>query len=403
MADTPQKPRKIRDLKARLGRTITPGTRPGGAAVPAPNLGGGAKPSGQGGVVAPPAGISAPPGGLPAPNLGSPGGLVAPPFGRPAAPASVRPGDPFGAPTQAAQAAQQVHLVIDDKTTVSDEEAGRKKRGKVPLILGMGAILGLAIGFGVGSTANSRTTYRLAAEDGKAIYESVRGAADKVNEAKRLLDQAVAAMQAGPGKTPHVDYEIIQQLRALDKPFTAGQFNRRRYLAFNAGTVDQLFDYYAKVGELWDGFEQIATHVQGEARHQELDRSAAALAEISTAPTGCIPQANEGIFSCALVFVQPPEIEEGAPPPTTAQVRASRTSRQLVEKTIYAGQDLSDNPSQYVILNDGAHSRAVLGEPATAFLELNQRLLRLKALMDQTSEIQGQLEQGLGAVARLAD
>jgi hypothetical protein len=141
----------------------------------------------------------------------------------------------------------------------------------------------------------------------------------------------------------------------------------------------------------------------GEARHQELDRSAAALAEMSTAPTGCIPQSNEGMFSCALVFVQPPELQEGQPPPTTAQVRASRSSRRLVEKTIYMGQDLSDNPSQYVILTDGARSRAVLGEPATAFLQFNQQLLRLKVLMDHTVEIQGRLEQGLGAVARLAE
>ena len=396
MPDEPNKPRKIKDLKARLGRTITPGTAGAapGAAVPPPNLGG---------PVARPRGIVAPPSmrgpGSNAPS--SPGGIVAPPFAQPAAPS--QPADPFGAPAPAAPtAAQQVHLVIDETVSVSDEEAGRKKRGRVPIILGMGAILGLIVGFGVGSTANSRTTYKLAAEDGQAIYHSVHEASDKVNQAKTLLDRAVAAMAAGPGKTPHVDYEAITALRAIEKPFTAGMFNRRRYSAFNPTTVDQLFDYYNNVGLLWDGFEQLAARVGGEARHQELDRSAAALGSMSTAPTGCIPQSNEGMFSCALVFVQPPELQEGQPPPTTAQVRSSRMSRHMIEKTIYTGQDLSDNPSQYVILNDGVHSQAVLGEPATAFLQLNQELMRLKVMMDQTSETQGQLEQGLGDIARLA-
>jgi len=392
MADAPKKPRKIRDLKARLGRTITPATKPAGGpgAVPAPNLGG---------RVAPPPGIVAPP-SMGAKAATSPGGIVAPPFAQPAAPAA--PADPFGA-APAAPAAQQVHLVIDESITVSEQEAGRKKRGRVPLLLGLGAVLGLALGFGVGSTANSRATYRLAAQDGRAIYQAVHGASDKVNEAKTLVDRAVAAMAAGPGKTPHVDYEAIQALQALENPFTANQFNRRRYSAFNPSTVDQLFDYYAKVGQLWEGFAQVATQTAGESRHQELDRSAAALATMSTTPTGCIPQSNDGMFSCALVFVQPPERQEGEPPPTTAQVHSSRSSRRLVEKTIYTGQDLTDNPSQYVILNDGAHSRAVIGEPATAFLQLNQQLLRLKVLMDETVETQGQLEQGLGDVARLAE
>ena len=60
MSDDPQKPRKVSDLKARLGRTIAPSTVSAGSGdiAPPPNLGG---------VVPPPSNV----GGMPGPMLGT--------------------------------------------------------------------------------------------------------------------------------------------------------------------------------------------------------------------------------------------------------------------------------------------------------------------------------------------
>src|SRR5689334_11290395 len=86
------KPRDIKDLKARLGRTVTPGT-PG---VSAPPMGPGASvpPPAVSGSGAPP-GIRSPLGGAPFP--GAPGSVPAPPFAQPGRPMGQVPGAPPGA------------------------------------------------------------------------------------------------------------------------------------------------------------------------------------------------------------------------------------------------------------------------------------------------------------------
>src|SRR5688572_529888 len=122
MADKPTKPR--RDLRARLGKTITPkteGAPAAGAATPPAVASAAATPapkikSGGGGIAAPPPTIGT------APIPGSE--LAPPPFARPVVAEPPRPADPFAAVVPVQQ--QVVRLEFDERP-VADSEVGRKR------------------------------------------------------------------------------------------------------------------------------------------------------------------------------------------------------------------------------------------------------------------------------------
>jgi len=241
-----------------------------------------------------------------------------------------------------------------------------------------------------------RSEYNIAVRDGKAVYEGVRAAADQVTEAKRLLDRAVTSAKARPGEGPSVDYEAIEQLRALPAPFTAADFTGLNYTKFNRETVDSLFVYARQVGELWDQFDSLATRVLPESRRAELNEAAQDETAITTSPTGCIPTLGEGGFRCGLVYVDMPESDAA----TTLKVRATRGSKAF-EKELYTGQDLRQNASNYVILTNPEQSEGVLGQRKNAFASYRRDLSEIGRLMDATLETQGTLEKGLGSVAGL--
>ena len=132
MPEEPKRPRNIKDLKARLGRTVVskgqPSSSPPGAR-PTP------VPPARASSVPPPAG------GMP----GAAPGVAPPPFARPES--SKPPSDPF-ASAGAQPAAQEVRLVVDEKP-VADSEVGRKKKSLMYILLGAGLIVGLAAGWGL--------------------------------------------------------------------------------------------------------------------------------------------------------------------------------------------------------------------------------------------------------------
>jgi hypothetical protein len=423
MADKPKK--KKRDLRARLGRTITPKTKsgggpaapPGGAGgpVPPPNLGGegggdageaGATPA-PAGVTPPPAGVAAPPPGIGGAPAGGGGDVAPPPFAsqpqaqaQPAA-APAQASDPFASSAPAPQ--QQVVRLEFDDAPVEDEEVGRKQRFKLFLVAGLVLVAGLGVGWGAGGMLEQRKIYNRTVRDGQEIYETVNEASQTVDAAKRHIDAIVtaAAGNEAEGTPPSVDYEAIEALRALEKPFDASAFTTKNYGAFQPNTVNDLFTYMMNVQKLWDEIRALAAQSLAEDRREELDRTAQATGENAQTLYGAVlSRGEDGRLGGSLAFLS---IEEGDDGPRVI-ARATRGG-QGREFQVYAGgedQEIGETP-EYVMLIDGATSRGVLAEQTGAFGRFLQKLRELKTLIDQTVEIQGRLLQALGEVARLEE
>jgi hypothetical protein len=290
--------------------------------------------------------------------------------------------------------------VVDEQAVATAHEGKNRRVRKLMMMSGAGAaLLGLFLGVLATTVMSKRTAYNLAVRDGKAVYQGVRAASDQVTEAKRLLDRAADAAKSRPGEGPSVDYEAIERLRALPTPFTAADFTGLNYTKFNAETVNSLFLYARQVGELWDKFDSLAARVVPASRRAELDEAARDETALTTSPTGCVPTLGEGGFRCGLVYVDMPEAEADS---KKLKVRATRGSKPF-EKELYAGQDLRQSSSNYVILTNPDQSAGVLGQRKNAFASYRRDLTDLARLMDSTLETQGSLEKGLGAVAGLEE
>lgn len=367
MSDEPQKSRKVRDIRERLGRNPAPSSstlESGSVAPPPPALGG-----------------------------------VAPPPGFVSGQAAKRSG-PFAPTSPQARPQQEVRIVVDEEAVTTAHEGKSRRVRKLMLMSGGGAaLLGVFIGVLATTVMSKRIEYNVAVRDGKAVYEGVRVAADQVSEAKRLLDRAVGSAKVRPGEGPSVDYEAIEQLRALQTPFTAADFAGLHYTKFSPETVNALFLYARQVGELFDEFDKVASRVLPEPRRKELDEAAQDETAITTSPTGCVPNLGEGGFRCGLVYVDMPDGDAAS---GKLKVRMTRGSKPF-EKELYVGQELRQNASNYVILTNPEQSAGVLGERQNAFSEYRKRLAELSALMNATLETQGNLEKGLGSVAGLEE
>src|SRR5262245_29280881 len=195
------KPRDIKDLKARLGRTVQAGQPvPSGApqgpgpGMPAPRPGASVPPP----TVRSPFGAPmGPGGGLPAPAFAQPGARpagAAGPSARPGAPkptASAPPpaaaragGSPFAAaaaPTQQV-VEKKVRLVIDD-SAVKDSEIGRQTSVTTLIVAGIVGVLGLGLGLGVGLTRAENNLWNLALHDAKDINTRINAASKTFDEA----------------------------------------------------------------------------------------------------------------------------------------------------------------------------------------------------------------------------
>jgi len=366
MSDELQGSKKVRDIRERLGKNTSPpplkGPDAGGIAPPPPTLGG-----------------------------------VAPPPGFVGGQAAKRTG-PFGGTGAQAPAHQEVRIVVDEEAVATAHEGKSRRVRKLMMITGAAAaLLGLFLGVLATSVMGKRSEYNVAVRDGKAVYEGVRNAADQVSEAKRLLDRAADRAKAKPGEGASVDYEAIEQLRSLPTPFTAADFAGLNYTKFNRETVNSLFVYARQVGELWDKFDSLAGRVLPEPRRKELDAAALDETAITTSPTGCVPALGAAGFRCGLVYVDRPEGEAAS---TKLKVRVTRGG-QPFDKELYAGQDLRQNASSYVILTNPEQSEGVLGQRRNAFASYRADLTDLARLMDAALETQGSLERSLGSVAGL--
>jgi len=425
MASPGKKPRDIKNLKARLGRTITPGQAglptpapgavpamgtPAPGAVPAATPAPGAVPAPVAGAVPTPA-----PGAIAAPG-GLPGAIAAPHFAQPQAPAAAAPpaaarpagGDPFAAASGAALASaeKKITLVIDD-SAVNQADIGRESKRASMIAFALGAMLGCVLAGAFMSTSNERQQYNMAVRDGKEIYAKVQEVSKVLDEAKKHIKAAVMATQSAPGKTAAVAYSAIESVVALERPFTANEFHRRRYLAFPTNVVDDLFDYYNNMNLLWDRFATLGARTAGTKKRKALDESAKAADGLIKTQYGVVLMKTNEQFASAVVYVEvaPPDPanppEEGAAP--ILRVSSAPGGRQ-VDRTLFMGQeDIAENHGNYVFLIDKMRSGSVLGEPANLFSKYTGQLMEINGIVSKNAEVQGRLMKELGKVASLQE
>lgn len=315
-------------------------------------------------------------------------GRSAPP-GTVPAPLAMPPADPFAAAAPTA-GPREVRLVIDDKA-VSDDEVGRKSGFKFILAAVAAAVVGVAIGGFIGSTARERQIYDIVLADAKDVYKSVNDASATVEKAQKLLDQVAKSAAPGAGKGAEIDFKSLEELRKLSKPFPADVFSRKYYRAFGPASVDALFTYYNNTNVLWAKIGVITARSLAPANREGLEKAAKAAAELSNSEFGCVPFKDGDKYGCGLVNVK----HEGE----KTQVVLKGNS---FDKEEYGGQDLSaKTTSNYVIMIDKGRSNEILGAPTSPFQTFARDLVEAKTLADQTSEIQGRLIQQLGELAKL--
>ncbi|MGE0791552.1 MAG: hypothetical protein AB7S26_38105 [Sandaracinaceae bacterium] len=346
----------------------------------------------------PPAGVAKPPAGIgAAPSRG----VAAPPFAQPAAPAAApraaAAADPFSA-ASAAPPPQQVVRVEFDERLVTDQEVGRRNWGRVLVGAVVVLAVGFGIGWGVGQMLERRALYNRTVQDGQEIYNTVNEASTTVTAAQRHINAIVTAAVGDQGSNtpPHVDYDAIEALRALERPFDATAFTDKNYGAFQPGVVNDLFEYMIKVQELWDQFRVLAAQSLPEARRTELDRTATETAEGASTQYGAVLSLTEdGIIGGSLAFLGPGADE------THLMARATRGGPGR-EFALYTGveQEITGSP-EFVMLIDNGTSRGVLAEQTGAFGRFLLMVREIKQKIDETMEIQGRLITSLGEVARL--
>lgn len=302
-------------------------------------------------------------------------------------PAISAPLDPFAAAPPAA--AREVRLVIDDKA-VSDAEVGRKGAGKFMIGAIAAALVGVAVGWFVGTTARERQIYDLVLADAKDVYKSTSDATATVEKAQKLLEQALKAAAPAADKAVEVDFKALEELGKLTKPFPADVFSRKYYRAFGPATVDSLFTYYNNTNVLWAKIGVIAARARG-TQKEGLERAAKAADSLAKSEYGCVPFKDGDNFGCGLVTVK--RLDDG-------KVQAV-TRGGSYDKTLFAGQDLSAKTSDYIISIDKGRSNDILGAPTNMFQTYARDLMEAKTLADQTTEIQGRLIQQLGELAKL--
>jgi hypothetical protein len=299
---------------------------------------------------------------------------------------------------------KKVKLVIDD-SAVKSSEVGRKSANLV--LVGIGIALGLAVGFAVASTGADRKQYNMAVRDGKDIYKRINDVSKTLDTAESHLKAAVTASQGGPGKQAKVDYKAIEDLRAMERPFSAAEFSRRRYLAFPTQVVDDLFEYYNGINLLWDKFEILSAKIAGERAREALDKSAKAAEELIATDYGVVLSKSGDAMIGGLVVARPKPPEAGKQPkegePQMILV-SSRDGGREVERALYTGQpDFAEKYDNYVLMVDKGRSMGTLGGAANLFGQLRGELTTTQALMDRTKEVQGRLIKELGKVAALEE
>lgn len=446
-----QKPKK--DLRARLGRTITPQT-PGApaaagitppvvapaaapAAAPPATAAAEAKPAATAEApkaapaVTPPPAVVAPP--VIAPPIAAPVAgkmpfgpdIAPPPFAKPAEPAKPEPkkkADPFAA--AAVQQQQEVRIQVDNKP-VDDAEVGKRQTGRIFLVIAAGLVVGAMLGAGVGTMNGRRRLYNTTVTDGHAIFAAVDGASRNLLEAQTHVEALATAAGGGPTGHPSVAYDEITALTGMANPLPASAFSNRNYNAFQPGTVDDLFTYYNNIQELWRQFHRLSDIANGPADRPSVDEFAAvavcpvalhhsqesahAAIQAAADATATAAQAQyvalltsgaDGVHG-SLRFAEPELDASGNP---TGHILArSAPGETPANVELWTPDTAITAEATHAVVINGANSAGVLGERLGSFRTYVQALTETRTLMTTTIEVQGRLTTALGDIAALQE
>jgi len=358
MAEEENQPRKMKDLKARLGRTIAPST--------------------MSGPVAPPG----------APTQAPPG--IAPPS---FLTANKEEEDPFAASAAAQSAGAQV--VFDESAALEIQEKGKQERTKAVIITAaVTALIAIGIGYAIGGVASQRDRFKSAIATSEEIYQSVDAAQAPLDEAYELISRITRK-----AAEHEIDFEALETLRAMPNPFQAEAFAGKDYLLFNAQAVDSLFAFNREAAAVFtqiSRFSQNALSANGRARLEAAvaaDKNMKAARDSEFAKgfgwmehqIGCRPQTKGPVPRCELVYVDNPPLNEQGNQVTSAKVKAGPNPRSRpYEANLYTGSDdLAKNLEDYIILIDNEKSLGVLGEKASAFTEFVREANRIRTALEE--------------------
>ncbi len=391
-----KKPRDIKDLKARIGRPSSQAPSDASRGIVKPAIGRGAPGSGP----IPHAAL----GSLLPPDMDIPrSGRIQPPEFKRHRTAPSPGADPFATAPAAPAGPREVRLVMDE-TPVAASEVGRKSGMRTLALVGvLAGAGGLVLGFAAGGTTGLNRIYNRTVQDGKDVYASVQASSKTVLEAQRLATKAMESARGAAGQPVRVDYASIEALRALKKPFGPNAFHRKHYRNFKAATVDDLFDYYTHVNLLWSKIETLAARTLPKANRELLDKAAKTAGEIGSASYGVVIMRDGENFVAGLTYIElmPGDANQQGVP---KQLHVStRRGGQQYTKTVYTGQNLTQNSDSYVIPIDKGRSMSILGSSVSTFAEYSKDVLELNQSLNETVEIQGRLETALGEIAKLSE
>jgi hypothetical protein len=253
--------------------------------------------------------------------------------------------------------------------------------------------VGLGLGFLGGSTRENRVIYDRTLRDVRAVHSTLDEAGHTVEEAQRylrLIRDGVGG-QRGSGAGPTVDYESIDALARLERPFDTAQFTSRSYTALPTSVVQDLFEYVIHVRDVWERIGRLVASSRGALR-SALDRGGVAVPEDTVGAV--LVRTEEGGVVGALAFLRVGADGE-------FQARASRESRSIHVERYEAGPLGTD--ARYVIPIDASQSRGVLSERRDSFARFAELVRELEVLLAETLELQGRLLRALGEVASLEE
>lgn len=433
-------PRKVKDLKARLGRTIAPSTpgavMPPGINLPSPVAGvptpPGAAPAAaaDGAAAAPPAPVPPPPGVIPAPALPPPAaglgaGLGAP---LPGPKAVVEPpwvkqqreeeekrriedekrkkraaADPF-ATAEAPVGPQAVRIVLDD-SAVADNETGKRGRNLATVgVVVVVALIAMFIGKSIGQSFARNASINQGIASAEALHTTVQRGDTALQAVKTQVDKLVAAAQTANGNTPHVDFAAVEAAVAVTNPFTAEHFATTNYTLFDAAAIDAMLTYYDTTRQLFERIERLARSYNISSRNQQgrdqLNASFQAFDNFSKYPPACVPTlVGEGPaarWTCNMVFIDVEHATaEGIP-------SRNRPSAQPTMRAIFSGQPIAAAQSDKILIPVNLQASAdVMGST----LELHNRFVRdlgeIKALLDSAMEARANFRNEMDRIRHL--
>lgn len=399
MSDKPTKPR--RDLRARLGKTITPKTQ-GGAPTP-PAIGGAAAaeaaptPKAKAPGLKPPVGLATPPPAIAAPPFAATSDVAPPPFAQAAAPEPEGPVDPFGAASAPSEPQQVVRLEFDDKL-VTDQEVGKTAKTRVLIVALVTLVVGCGIGWGVGQLLARRDLFARTVADAEFVYGKVNTASERMLEVQRHVNTLANAATGNPamGEDPRVDYDTITALRAIEKPFDATAFTNKNYNALGGDVVNNLFSYVMNIERTFQEIQRLANETLPQNRREALDSSAADSSS-GVARFGAVLIRNEddGSIQANLGFADAVRANAEGQPRIPVRSHRGGQAFELTPFTGAAGQEIGTDPT-FVVMVNNERSGGVLREQSSAFIRYRQHLNELKALVDQTVQTQGALLTSIG-------